>query len=296
MKFSIVFDNSGDSLVFDALSLETYGIIEYYVDQLELNHSNKFTSTQKQIQQPVLAFDQAIKKSNSLVGVFTETPVPVKSFEEYLDQSFLNQVHADWVRSQDKIYSIQDRSQSADESVRLLTAQLHEQFSQDSIYLRDVLDKLDLVEVYSDINIKLHALERLLTCIKFTTDKWIEFDNPFDKHFLTNSVCNFRISFNHLGRTLYNKWQSFDTALEYNDENSFDQLLGFVDIRLARPQTIGFSAEYTEWCRQKNRVPIGEFLNIGNILDLDKKLNECRIVLYRNIHSGNSFSIKLNKG
>jgi hypothetical protein len=173
---------------------------------------------------------------------------------------------------------------------------LHEKFSQDQIYLRDVLEKLELVEMYSDINLKLHSLEGLLTSIKFKTDTRIEFDNPFDKSFLTNSICNFRISFNHLGRTLYDKWKNFDTALEYNDENSFDQLLGFVDIGLARPQTIELSSEYTEWCQQRNREPIGEFLNIGNILELDKKLNECKIVLYRNIHSGNSFSIKLNKG
>jgi hypothetical protein len=296
MKFSIVFDNSGDSLVFDALSLETYSIIEYYVNQLELNHTNKFNSTQQNIHLTVSAFDQAINKSNSLIGDFTEMPIPVNTFEDYLDQSFLNQVHADWVQSQDRVYSILERSRSGNESVRLIARQLHEKFSQDQIYLRDVLDKLELVEMYSDINLKLHAVERLLKCIKFKTDTWIEFDNPFDKSFLTNSVCNFRISFNHLGRTLYNKWQNFDTALEYNDENSFNQLLGFVDIGVARPQTIGLSPEYTEWCRQKNREPIGEFLNIGNILELDKKLNECRIVLYRNIHSGNSFSIKLNKG
>ena len=296
MKFSIVFDNSGDSLVFDALSLETYGIIEYYVNQLELNHTNKFNSTQQNIHLTVSAFDQAINKSNSLIGDFTKMPVPIKTFEDYLDQSFLNQAHAEWVQSQDRVYSISERSQSGNESVRLMAGHLHEKFSQDQIYLRDVLDKLELVNMYSNINITLHSLERLLSCIKFKTDTWIEFDNPFNKSFLTNSICNFRISFNHLGRTLYDKWQNFDTALEYNDENSFDQLLGFVDIGLARPQTIELSPEYTEWCRQKNREPIGEFLNIGNILELDKKLNECRIVLYRNIHSGNSFSIKLNKG
>ena len=296
MKFSIVFDNSGDSLVFDALSLETYGIIEYYVNQLELNHTNKFNSTQQNIHLTVSAFDQAINKSNSIIGDFTEMPIPTKPFEDYLDQSFLNQVHAIWVNSQAKVYSISERSQSDNELVRLMARYLHEKFSQDQIYLRDVLAKLELAEMYGNINVTLHSLERLLNCVKFKTDNWIEFDNPFDKSFLTNSVCNFRISFNHLGRTLYDKWQNFDTALEYNDENSFNQLLGFVEIGLARPQTIKLSPEYTKWCQQRNREPIGEFLNIGNILELDKKLNECRIVLYRNIHSGNSFSIKLNKG
>jgi hypothetical protein len=112
----------------------------------------------------------------------------------------------------------------------------------------------------------------------------------------TCDSCNFRISFNHLGRSLYEKYQNFDTDLACDDENTFDQLLGFVDLSLIRPRSHSFSEEYILWCKQHNKVPSGGFLNIGNLVDFENRLTDYRVVIYRNIKSSNSFRINLNKG
>ena len=143
-----------------------------------------------------------------------------------------------------------------------------------------------------------HQLEISFKEVKFevTDQNWIEFTNPFGKEILTNNINNFSISFNHLGRTLYNKFVYFDSNLEFDDENSFNELLGFVSIKLEQPQTIPLSSEYVNWCKHHNRVPSGDYLNIGNIPNLVEKLTDYRTIIFRNTLQNNAFSIQLNKG
>jgi hypothetical protein len=105
---------------------------------------------------------------------------------------------------------------------------------------------------------------------------------------------NLKLSFNHLGRTLYDKFINFDVNLEHNDENSFNELLGFVTISLTPTQTIPLSLEYVNWCKQHNRTPIGNYLNIGNIPNISENLTKYRIIIFRNLLKNNKFSI--NKG
>jgi hypothetical protein len=53
---------------------------------------------------------------------------------------------------------------------------------------------------------------------------------------------------------LYNKFQTFDDNLEYEDENSFDQLFGILfSINLSKPETLYPSQEYRQWCMANNR-------------------------------------------
>jgi hypothetical protein len=104
------------------------------------------------------------------------------------------------------------------------------------------------------------------------------------------------LGFRHLGRTLYNKFNNFDLNLDYQDENTFDQLLGFVEIGLKMPQTVELSKEYISWCKQHNKIPSGDYLNIGNIPELYSNLTKYRQVMYRNSLQNNSFSIQLTKG
>jgi hypothetical protein len=94
---------------------------------------------------------------------------------------------------------------------------------------------------------------------------------------------------------LYNKYQTFDTDLQYNDENSYNELLGFVSLHLVPPQTIPLSKEYTDWCVTHNKKPSGDYLNIGNIPDLKKHLTDYRLVVFRNLLQPNSFSINLTE-
>lgn len=298
MKFLIAFEKSGDTLVFDAISSETYAILEYYVNQLELNNTNKFSSHKFQAKDAIESFNYCLKTVNKFIKAIIEEDIPIGDYRYYLDQQVLNKIHANWVKSQSMDYVIAEKRTSKNTEIRYIADRLHELFSDDIevIKFRDALEKLGLTDAYSKVNVELHRLEQQFNKLRFKTNNWIEFNNPFDKSLLTNNISNFRLSFNHLGRTLYNKWKYFDTDLLFDDENSFDQLLGYVDINLCRSETVKLSPEYVSWCQGHGKTPSGDFLNIGNITDLDKKLNECRIVLYRNILDNNSFSIKLNKG
>jgi hypothetical protein len=81
--------------------------------------------------------------------------------------------------------------------------------------------------------------------------------------------------------------------LEHDDENSFDQLLGFVDLKLLPAQTIPLSQEYQQWCRTMNQVVCGNNLTLGNIPDLHERLTEYRQLIYKNLKSNNNFLIHL---
>ena len=141
-----------------------------------------------------------------------------------------------------------------------------------------------------------YDLENIFSNVEFSVGEWIEFFNPFPKRYLTNNICNLRFSGHHLGRFLENKFDTFDHALEFDDENSFNNFSGFVRIRLAVPQTIPFSTEYIAWCKKVNREPIGKYFNIGNIPDLMENLTKYRQIIFRNSLQNNIFSIQLNKG
>jgi hypothetical protein len=300
MKFSIVFDKSGDLLEFVTLDSTRAEILDYYVDKLTQAGSNSFQSIVEPTFIDVLISNlhNSITESNKFIKHITGKPVMTCRVEEYINQSKLNQLHADWVNSQMYQFDIQEKKQSTDIEVANIANRLHKEFSDDIpiIDLGNILNKLGYTNVYSQINDHLHALESAFNGIKFSTMHWLEFENIFPKTLINNDICNFRIPFNHLGRTLFNKYQFFDTNLEYNDENSFNELLGFVEVTLARNQTIPLPQEYIAWCKKHNREPSGNYLNIGNLIDLEQNLNDYRLVIYRNTRNSNAFSIKLNKG
>jgi hypothetical protein len=161
-----------------------------------------------------------------------------------------------------------------------------------------VIQKLGMKNFYDNINLDLHELESAVAKNKFCTadQSWIEFENIFGTDILTNNINHFSLSFNHLGRTLYNKFLQFDHDLVFDDENSFDQLLGFVEITLQPAQTIPLSVEYVDWCCAHNKTPSGDKLNIGNIPDLPKRLTDYRKIIFQNTLQNNTFSIQLHKG
>jgi hypothetical protein len=300
MKFFIVFDKSGDLLEFVTLDSTRAEILDYYVDNLKQNNSNSFQSIVDPTFIDVLISNlhNSITESNKFIKNITGQPVMECNTEEYINQAKLNQLHADWVSSQRYQFNIQEKKQSVDIGVVEMANRLHKEFSDDIpvIDLGNILNKLGYTDVYSQINTNLHLIESSFNAIKFATPQWLEFKNIFPKTLINNDICNFRIPFNHLGRTLFNKYQFFDTDLKYKDENSFDELLGFVEVTLARNQTIPLSQEYIAWCKKHNREPSGNYLNIGNLTNLEQNLNDYRLVIYRNIRNCNSFSITLNKG
>jgi hypothetical protein len=161
-----------------------------------------------------------------------------------------------------------------------------------------IIDKLGVEPIYSSINQLVHTLESKLAKFNFNVadQSWVEFTNPFGKEILTNDISNFALAFHHLGRPLYNKFVNYDHELEFDDENSYNELLGFFDIKLVPPQTIPLSKEYIMWCKRHNKTPSGGHLNIANVPDLSARLTEYRTILFKNSLQNNASSIQLNKG
>jgi hypothetical protein len=296
MSYCIVFDNTGDEIPFDPVNQE---LLDFYLDQLEQQHLNNFWPQNPDLGKIICSKIQRLRECvvevNSWLYELADLKIDVLNDEQYLDQRVLNKIHADWVRSQNLKYDIQKKRLQLNFSE--LAEKIHDMFPDDiqTPPLGVVINKLGLTEIYDSINEPhVHGLESMFNRIRFTvSNAWTKIaDNPFDKKLLTNNQANLSISFDHLGRTLYNKFCYFDTNLEFDDENSFNELLGSVTLSLQPSQTIPLSTEYVAWCRRHNREPIGNNLNIGNIPNLYDDLTKYRIIVFRNLLAKNKFSIK----
>lgn len=298
MHFSLIFENSGDVLPFTSVNTD---VLVYYVESINRLGINKFsisTSVSNSVDQNITALDSVIKKFNNLpITHILDTEIAERRGLEYLDQHYLNQLHADWVRFQKCKYHIQLQRNKYNSSP--ITEQIHDCYSDDISVVRvgDVLDKLKLKEEFDDINFYIHRLESCFSYVKAAADtpEWIEIPNPFDKNLLSNDIANLTIDFNHLGRTLYNKFQMFDHKFECDDENSYNELLKDVAIKIKPPETIPLSQQYIDACHAAGRTPRGNFLNIGNLINLNERLTEYRKIVYNNTQARNKFSFELHK-
>jgi hypothetical protein len=297
MHFSIVFKNTGDSIPFTSIYPD---VVEYYVDYLDKNNLNSFATDGdhgRRIQQAINDLKNTTIDINHWIDKLIDRSIPIFTDEEYLNQHNLNQLHADWVNSQYIVYNIQQKRNQYPGNT--IVEKVHDLFPDDIQFptIGTVLSNLKLSPEYSELNLKVHNLEQQFNNLNFKIAEhpWVQFSNPFDQSILTNNLANLRLSFCHLGRTLYNKYQTFDTDLQCNDENSFNELLGFVSLHLVPPQTIPLSKEYTDWCVTHNKKPSGDYLNIGNIPDLKKHLKDYRLVVFRNLLQYNSFTINLTE-
>jgi hypothetical protein len=293
MQIKLVFEKSGDELIFDPIN---YEVAEYYIDNLNQSNNNNFATQYpigQRISRNISSLQESIGAANKFIHLLTGTEIPSYTADDILNQQILNRLHAVWVNYNDIEYNIQEHRNSIDPDIKELAERLHHMLPDEIpiISLGTALDKLGLANTYNQINLMLHTLEETFNTISFRTDNWFSISNPFLKSILSNDVCNLRLSFNHLGRTLYNKYIHFDNKLECNDENSYDQLLGFVSIHLQRPQTIELSKEYTAWCRTRDINPTGDFLNIGNLPDIDTRLTEYRQLIYRNTRQNNRLTL-----
>ncbi len=297
MRIKLVFEHSGDELEFVPVNHE---VVEYYLDHLDKNNLNNFStydSTYNYISRTINELQKSISISNEFIQKLTGKKFDEYSEFEFLDQYVLNKIHSQWVNAQTINYSIQEyRSNGNCSKNNEIDEKLHHGLPDEIsvISLDQCLNILELSHIYRQINENVHILEESFNSIKFSNDSYFSISNPFSKFLLSNDICSLRIAFNHRGRTLYNKFLNFDDKLEHQDENSYDQLLGFVSLHLCRPQTINLSLEYVNWCKERNVIPSGNFLNIGNLVDIQNKLTEYRQVVYRNLKNNNKF--KLLKG
>ncbi len=296
MKFSIVFNNSGDSIPFNSVNPSA---LEYYVDCLDNNNLNSFTSDNRDsgsdIQRSISTLKTLIIDINKWMTIIADHSFPVLADNEYLRQPMLNQIHAEWVNIQCTNYDIKQKQKQYPRNT--MVENIHHIFpdSDQLPLLATVIDHLGLSPDFEKINHLVHELEYWHNRLKFKINSHsrVYFNNPFDKSIITNNVANLRIEYDNLGRTLYNKYQTSDTDLHYDDENTFNEFPGLVSLNFNPPQTIPLSKEYTEWCNIHGKVPSGQFLNIGNLLNRETYEHDYMLIIFRNLLQNNSFSINL---
>ena len=299
MKFSLVFENSGDCIPFDPVNQE---LLEFYIEKLNQQSLNRFFSENPYYGQKILdsinKLDSNILEVNNWLNKFTDIQFDSYTTEEYLCQHVLNKIHADWVASHLLSYDIQEKRKQYNFSG--LVENIHEKFPDDipAPLLISVLSSLELKDIYNSLNHNVHTLESLFNAVQYTvSDSFtVVSNNHFPKSFITNDLANLRLSFNHLGRSLYHKFVGFDLDLQYDDENSYDELLGYLTLRLLPSETVPLSSEYINWCKYHNKTPSGMFLNIGNIPNLYENLTKYRIIIFRNLLNNYGFSIHKTKG
>lgn len=298
MNFSLVFENSGDVLPFQALTPE---FLEFYVEQLEQQGLNSFHftgGTLLGVTNHISAFRAATEKVNAWLETLIGATIPVLSDHEYLDQDNLNYIHAYWVRLQKHPVDIDQRRRVLGHNN--LIEKVHDSYPDNERFplLGDVIQKIEKNSEFSSLNAPwLHGLENKFDVIKFQChQEWLEFNNPWPKDIATLDVCNLYLPFAHLGRTQYNKFVTYDQDYQHNDENTFNEILKYIEISLRRPETKPYSPEYLQWCADSGKVPSGDLIPLGNIPDLVENLYRYRILLLNNVLAKNNFQIHLNKG
>jgi len=301
MKFSLVFDNTGDSIPFNVI--ENHELFEFFVNKVNSESINSFSNKRlaRQLDQNIRELHWAISKTNEVLYNLTKKSfIQHTNLENYLDQKFLNQTHADWVFSQSDIVNIDMLRYSSDKEQAQLGNQLHDMYPDEirNIRLADAMTKLGYLYPYEEINLAVHRLESSFVeqNLEFSSeDKWKVFDNPFRNNMISNNdITNFSFNYTYVGRQYYNKFEYFDDELECLDHYNYETLEYSFQISLKKPQTIPYSVEFKTWAEDHNVDLITSQLPIANIPGLADNLFKYRKVLYHNLQKNNQCSIILN--
>jgi len=301
MKFSLVFDNTGDSIAFDILY--NHDILQYFVSQVQQKNCNSFTDEadiSRSIDRYLDDIHHALTVTNSVMSDLCGSRFDEKNNRlDYLDQQFLNQQHEQWVLSQRNEINIEDLRFSSNLKTSRLGWRLHEQYPDHirQIKLAEAMKKLGYIFPYEEVNMTVHRLEQFFAGnIEFKSDqKWQVFDNPFQKTMISNNdIVNFGFAYTYVGRQYYNKWQFWDTDLKCEDHYNYETFELAFQINLDRPQTIPYSQEFLTWCKNLDVTPITTKIPIANAVDLEHNLKHYRTLLYHNSKAGNRASIHLH--
>lgn len=295
MEFSIVFDNSGDVLPFHAVNP---GLVEHYIDSVISKDINNFQSDDRidYINQKLSKLHHTIIETNKFLHLYGLEKIDDSNL---FDQYFLNKCHANWASSHEIIFNIDDmRFLSDDEEVRAEFAAVHELYPDEirDVQLSDILMKRNRLGVYEDLNSDIHYFEasfRRIILNAVSTEYYTTIPNISDESIITNDICNLKVSYHVKGRTLYDKFMFFDMNLEHDDENNHKTQSTRLELSLAQPQTIPVSKEYIAWCKTHNRYPTGDFLNLGNLKNIQSKLTDYRHIVHRNLVNDNNCKLHI---
>ena len=299
MKFSLVFDNSCDTLPIEVKY--NHNLFEYFVEQTNQANQNSFSNDRElfnDLDKKITHLHWAVSKTNEVLYDLVETSFKQHTdLENYLDQSFLNNIHSDWVFSHRNKVDIDKLRSSNNLSKASIGFQLHEMYP-DEIRFPDVapvLEKIGYIYPYREVNLGIHRLERCFKNLEFKADnKWDVINNPFIDSLVTNNdVINFSFGYTYVGRQYYNKFRFFDTDLECPDHYNYETLEFAFQLNLMMPETIPFSNEAIRWADRRGIKLVAEQIPIANIIDLEDNLFEYRKVLYRNSRDNNRVRIIL---
>lgn len=296
MKYQLVFENTGDSIPFDPVNDQ---LVSYYLDCLSVHGLEWFWPIDEQwvvhLSNRLEKIKTDIENINRWLPDIAGVEMQLCDGIDYLDQKTLNKLHADWVNSMSIPYDVQGKRKQFPFSD--WSEQLHEMLPDDMPYISvaTALSKLNLLEDYdTQINQAVHAIEKAFDDIKFTSSKEFKIigQNHFPKNLLTNDIANVSLTFHHLGRTLYNKFIKFDGALEWQDENSYEEFLPYVTLSLQPFESIPYSNQYIDWCKSHGREPIGHNFNLGTIPNLLENLTIYRKIVFTNLLKNNKLTIQ----
>lgn len=302
MKFSLVFDNSGDTLPFEVVY--NHELFEFFVNQSNADSQNSFSNRQalfNDLDKKITHLHWAISKTNevlySLIGKSFDQQT---NLENYLNQDFLNKTHCDWVFSQLNTVDINKLRFNSNSEIASLGWRLHEMYPDEIRIVKTsaILEKLGYIYPYEEVNLGVHRLESAFnkSNLEFSADdKWKVFPNPFkDTMISNNSIVNFSFGYTYVGRQYYNKFEYFDDKLTYGDHYNYENLEFSFQLNLQKAQTIEFSPEAKMWAKENNIPLIATQIPIANIPNLTENLFEYRKVLYRNSRDNNRARIVLN--
>ncbi len=301
MKFSLVFDNSGDTLPFEVKY--NHDLFAFFVNKANDANQNSFSNSQclfKQVEPRLTHVHWSLSKTNEVLYDLIHYSFQQQSnLENYLDQDFLNMTHCEWVKSQNCMVDIDKLRYSSNSNEARLGNILHNKYPDHirQVKVAEILENLGYLYPYDEVNMSVHRLENQFnkSNLEFKADqKWNVFDNPYvDQLISNNDVVNFSFGYTYVGRQYYDKFINFDTELKYTDHYNYEQLEYAFQLNLAKPQTIPYSTEFVDWCKTLGIKQVTNQIPIANLVDIDTKVFEYRKILYRNSRDNNRTKIIL---
>jgi hypothetical protein len=303
MKFSIIFENSGDTIPFEVV--HNHDLIAWFIQKADAEKCNCFFNNDdldREIDHKLNSIHNAVSKTNEVYWLLADENFPqCNNLLDYLDQRFLNRQHALWVESQYRLIDIDQLRFSGDSRKSEIGHRLHDLYPDDirQPAIAPVMEKLGYLYHYEEVNMTVHRLEQVFSSNRewSAKNKWanLGFDNPFVKTMVSNlDRVNFSFGYTYVGRQYYNKWQYWDSELEFTDHYNYEKLEWSFHLNLDRPETRSWSPEFLQWTSTMKVRPMATQLPIGNIIALEKNLAHYRQIVYHNAKQKNAAKLIIN--